>query len=52
MTPMLYIQRYVYISSGRRQLYNAVFNRHKEELEERQILGKVQKHYFIQWQQL
>lgn len=48
MTPLQYIQRYVYISSGRRQLYNTVFNRHKEELEERQILGKVYKRYFIQ----
>jgi len=52
MTPLQYIKSYVYISSGRRQLYNTVFNRHKEELEERQILGKVYKHYFIQWQQL
>jgi hypothetical protein len=48
MTPLQYLKSYVYISSGRQQLYNTVFNRHKEELEERQILGKVRKHYFIQ----
>jgi hypothetical protein len=51
MTPMQYIQGYVYISSGRRQLYNTVFNRHKEEVEEdeteRRILGKVYKQYFL-----
>lgn len=51
MTPMQYIQRYIYISSGRRQLYNTVFNRHKEKVEEdeteRQILGQVYEQYFL-----
>jgi hypothetical protein len=49
MTPMQYIQGYIYISSGRRQLYNTVFNRHKEEAEEdeteRRLLGQVYKQY-------
>jgi hypothetical protein len=44
MTPIQYVQRYIYISSGRRQLYNTVFNRHKAEVQdeaERRILGQV-----------
>ncbi|PSN50040.1 hypothetical protein C0J52_04208 [Blattella germanica] len=34
MTPMEYIRNYVAISSGRRLLYNRVFNRHRKVLEE------------------
>ncbi|PSN51473.1 hypothetical protein C0J52_00707 [Blattella germanica] len=34
MTPMEYIRNYVSISSGRRLLYNRVFNRHRKVLEE------------------
>jgi hypothetical protein len=52
MTPMQYIQRYIYISSGRRQLYNSVFNRHKEAEDdetERRIRGQVYKHYFCSY---
>lgn len=45
MTPTQYIQSYISISSGRRQLYNRIFNRHKENMEDsktdRQMLGQV-----------
>nr|CAD7403668.1 unnamed protein product [Timema cristinae] len=44
MTPMQYIRMHVSISSGRRLLYNRVFNRYKEDLDddemERRMLGQ------------
>ncbi|XP_069701857.1 uncharacterized protein [Periplaneta americana] len=44
LTPMEYMKSYISISSARLQLYNIVFNRHREELDEdetkRLILGK------------
>ncbi|XP_063216704.1 uncharacterized protein LOC134527719 isoform X2 [Bacillus rossius redtenbacheri] len=44
MKPIEYVEKHVLISSGSLLLYNRVFNRHKEELDEdeseRKILGK------------
>uniref|UniRef100_A0A1B6E6S1 Uncharacterized protein n=1 Tax=Clastoptera arizonana TaxID=38151 RepID=A0A1B6E6S1_9HEMI len=34
MTPIEYVQKHVAITSGRRLLYNRVFNRHKKEIDE------------------
>lgn len=34
MTPMEYLQKHISITSGRRLLYNRVFNRHKKEVDE------------------
>ncbi|RZF41664.1 hypothetical protein LSTR_LSTR012921 [Laodelphax striatellus] len=44
MTPLEYIRQHVSITSGRRMLYNLVFNRHREnsdmEVEDRRISGE------------